>query len=250
MSLSNNFKERFRAALGSVKAATEFLTNHDVTTAGTAEASKVVLLDASKGISTITSATITTLTSTTINATSLNIGAGAYRGVGLAYTNVADSTAVTSTATETTFDTLYSIPANTLAAGSVIRIRWCAIRTAVNATDTALFKSYLATNTTAGSQAGVTLTTSATTNGAANDIIEGDTVITIRTIGSSGTCVATSSVVKTEAASNTATRVSILLNSTTINTQTANAVSVSCTFNSTNAGNSAVMRVMAVEVII
>lgn len=41
-------------------------------TPGTAAASKAVVLDASKGISTITSATITTLTSTTVNATTVD----------------------------------------------------------------------------------------------------------------------------------------------------------------------------------
>lgn len=41
-------------------------------TAGTAEASKALVLNASKGISTITSATITTLTSTTVDATTVD----------------------------------------------------------------------------------------------------------------------------------------------------------------------------------
>lgn len=43
----------------------------DAVTAGTAAASKAVVLDASKGIATITSATITTLTSTTVNSAAL-----------------------------------------------------------------------------------------------------------------------------------------------------------------------------------
>ncbi len=45
------------------------LNYNDITTPGTAEASKALILDSSKGISTITSATITTLTSTTIAGT-------------------------------------------------------------------------------------------------------------------------------------------------------------------------------------
>jgi len=167
---------------------------------------------------------------------------------GLIYANVADSTAVTSTSTETFFDANIAINANTLAAGSVIRFHWKAIRTGVNGTDTAIFKSYLATNTTAGSIAGTTFTTSATTNGAANDIIGGDSVVTIRTIGSSGTLVASHNVVKTEAASNTATRVELITNSTSINTQTTLTVGVSCTFNSSSSANSAVIREMIVEI--
>lgn len=52
----------------------------DGITAGTATASKALVLNSSKGISTITSATITTLTSTTANATTLNAGADASAG--------------------------------------------------------------------------------------------------------------------------------------------------------------------------
>ena len=57
----------------------------DGVTAGTAAASKAVVLDGSKGISTITSATITTLTSTTGNVTTVNatnVDAGASGTVG------------------------------------------------------------------------------------------------------------------------------------------------------------------------
>lgn len=54
------------------------ITMLDGITAGTAAASKAVVLDGSKGISTITSATITTLTSTTVNATGVVLGAGGY----------------------------------------------------------------------------------------------------------------------------------------------------------------------------
>lgn len=52
----------------------------DAVTAGTATASKAVVLDASKGISTITSATITTLTNTTLNSTNLDAGASGTAG--------------------------------------------------------------------------------------------------------------------------------------------------------------------------
>lgn len=57
----------------------------DSITAGTAAASKAVVLDGSKGISTITSATITTLTSTTgtittVNATNVDAGASGTAG--------------------------------------------------------------------------------------------------------------------------------------------------------------------------
>lgn len=53
------------------------LNYNDISAAGTAQASKAVVLDASKGIATITSATITTLTSTTVNAASVNASTAA-----------------------------------------------------------------------------------------------------------------------------------------------------------------------------
>ncbi len=69
-------------------------------TAGTAAASKALVLDGSKGISTITSATITTLTSTTVNATTLN---GAHVGVGAAVSAICSATiSATSGTTGTT----------------------------------------------------------------------------------------------------------------------------------------------------
>ncbi len=52
----------------------------DAVTAGTAAASKAVVLDASKGIATITSATITTLTAPTVNATNVDAGASGTAG--------------------------------------------------------------------------------------------------------------------------------------------------------------------------
>ena len=239
MSLSNNFKERFRAALASFKASTEFLNIHDVATAGTVEASKVVQVDASKNVTGINNLTMTG---------ALTVGGNAVRAGGLAYVNVADSTPVTSTSTETVFDANYAIPANTLVAGSVVVIRWSLIVTASNSTDTGQFKTYLATNTTAGSVAGTAFVTTAATDMTNNDIVEGETVIVVRTAGSSGTCVATSGFTKTEAASNTATRVSVMTNSTTINTQTAQTACVSATFSTNNAGNSATLRVMSVSI--
>lgn len=55
----------------------------DGVTAGTAAASKAVVLNASKGISTITSATITTLTSTTVNATAADVAPAGLKSDGV-----------------------------------------------------------------------------------------------------------------------------------------------------------------------
>lgn len=72
MAFSQNLVNRLNSALASIGASKEFRDTYNVTTKGTAEASKALVLDASKGISTITSATITTLTSTTVNATTVS----------------------------------------------------------------------------------------------------------------------------------------------------------------------------------
>ncbi len=166
---------------------------------------------------------------------------------GLAYSNAADSTGITSTSTETLFDTNYAIPANTVAVGTVIKLRYAVIATSTNSTDTLTVKSWLATNTVAGSLAGVTLAASAATDAVNSDILDGEFTVVIRTLGSSGTCGYVGSVVKTEAASNTATRVQVL-GTSTINTQTINTVGVSGQWSTTNAGNSALARVVAVEI--
>jgi hypothetical protein len=60
MSFSVNLKNRLDRALTSVGASKEFRDTYDVTTKGTAEASKAVVLDSSKGVGTITSLTATT----------------------------------------------------------------------------------------------------------------------------------------------------------------------------------------------
>lgn len=273
MAISPNLAARVTTALADGSVASEMIDILNATavlsaaeaavldgvTAGTAAASKALVLDGSLGISTITSATITTLTAPTIAGTTAftgrltttdGVASGTAKTIGgLAYNAVADSTAITSTATETVFDASYAIPANTLKAGTLVKIRWAGIVTAANGTDTGIFKGYLATNTTAGSVAGTAFVTSSTTDMTANDIVEGETVIAIRTAGTSGTLVAVSNFTKVEAATNVATRVSVVTNSTAVNTQAVQTVCVSCTFNSTNSGNSAKLMIMAVEVI-
>ncbi len=54
MSFSRNFKSHFSHGIANQGAATEFLNIYDVATAGTAQASKAVVLDANKNISGIT----------------------------------------------------------------------------------------------------------------------------------------------------------------------------------------------------
>lgn len=90
MSFSRNFKSHFSHGIANQGAATEFLNTYDVTTKGTAEASKALVLDASKGISTITSATITNLTVDALTQTQTALAAT--HGAGAIGTGVAPKT--------------------------------------------------------------------------------------------------------------------------------------------------------------
>lgn len=88
-------------------------------TAGTATANKALVLNGSKGISTITSATITTLTSTTVNATTvnattsnptnLNVGASGTAGVFKVFPTTAAKGYVTIAPSDNTGDTATTI---------------------------------------------------------------------------------------------------------------------------------------------
>lgn len=100
------------------------LTVLDGVTAGTATASKAVVLGASKDIATITSATITTLTSTTVGATTVNAGTANVTGlVGYSSgTGTFSSNAVTVTKYAGTLTTESLTTAHTAAATLVITL--------------------------------------------------------------------------------------------------------------------------------
>jgi len=143
---------------------------------------------------------------------------------------VAASTAISDTTTETAFDNAsYTIPANMLRAGSLIRFGWQGIATATNSTDTLLIKAYL------GSTA---IATGTATDVANNAIFAGEASIAIRTIGASGTFVANSSHTKVPAASLTASRVDEIKASTAIDTTAANIITVKATWSVASASNS------------
>lgn len=160
----------------------------------------------------------------------------------LHYVNTAASTAITASSTETAFSTNYTIPANSLRAGSVIKVRFQGIATATNSTDTLTIKLYI------GGLTGTAIFTSSATDATNNDIFSGEGIIVIRTIGSSGTFVASGSYTKVEGASGTASRVDFITASTAIDTTTSKLVTASGTWSSTNAGNSCRMDIFSVEV--
>lgn len=93
--------------VGDMLAATSLLSSTeagylDGVTAGTAAASKAVVLDGSKGVSTITSATITTLTSTTVAASGAVTSSGPTAGLGYATGAGGAVTQITSASTGVT----------------------------------------------------------------------------------------------------------------------------------------------------
>jgi hypothetical protein len=158
-----------------------------------------------------------------------------------AYTNVAASTALTASSTETLFDTSYSIPANTLVPGQLIKISYWGICTATNGSDT--FASVLRI----GGVAGTALYTHTATDVANNNIFLGEFSLIIRTIGSSGTMVGWGWGKNVPAAEATIAVRDDILASTAIDTTIAQVIGVTGQFSSTNGGNSARLDFLAVE---
>jgi hypothetical protein len=100
----------------------------DGVTAGTALASKAVVLGASKDIATITSATITTLTSTTgnvttVNATNIDAGASGTAGSVDVFPANASKGKATITCTDQTGDTAVSVVVGAMGAARTITLR-------------------------------------------------------------------------------------------------------------------------------
>lgn len=173
------------------------------------------------------------------------VSSGTERVVGgRAYTNTAASTAVTNTTTETLFDTNYSIPANTLKAGTMVRIYFQGIATATNSTNTLTVKLYI------GGLAGTALLTGTATDVADNDIFAGWYTLICRTAGASGTFVGYGAHTDVPAASGTASMAITEINaSTTINTTAAQVIGVGVDWSAADAGNSCRLDVLAVEII-
>lgn len=159
-------------------------------------------------------------------------------GNSLVYSAVAASAPVTNATTETAFDKSFSIPANTLKPGDIIRVRAQAIATATNATDTLDLQLRLGTTDILATGA---------VDVANGDIGFIDADIVIRTIGAGGTLVAAGHTAL--GAPGTVTSKPKLLGSTAIDTTVAQSVNVSATWSVANAGNSCRLDIMNVEII-
>lgn len=144
----------------------------------------------------------------------------------------AAGTAVTASSTETAA-AAFTIPANSLQPGSLIRVRFQGIATATNSTDTLTVKLYI------GGLTGTALISMAATDVANNDVFQGEYEIAVRTIGASGTIVGCGTYKSIPAAEGTMTIKDDILASTTLDTTANQDVTVSLTWSTTNAGNSA-----------
>ena len=160
---------------------------------------------------------------------------------GVVYSSVAASAAHTATTTEALFDKQYSIPANTLKAGTVIKVRFQGIATSTTA-ETITVKLYL------GGLSGTAILTGTATDPANNDIFTGEAMIQIRTAGASGTFVAVASGNIVPAATLVAVPVYQITASTAIDTTAAQVVGVGCDWSGNSASNSARLDLMVVEI--
>lgn len=161
---------------------------------------------------------------------------------GVVYRNVARSTVHSDTTTEAAFDTKYNIPANTLKAGTVIKVRFQGIATSTNSTDTLLIKLYI------GGITGTAILTGTATNVANDDIFAGEATIIIRTAGASGTLIAHATGNIVPAATRVATSVHQITASTTIDTTAAQEISVGADWSVAHADNDAFLDMMVVEI--
>lgn len=158
---------------------------------------------------------------------------------GLLFRSVAASTAVSNTTTETLFDQYYTLPANALRAGDVMVIRAQAIATATNSTDTLTLKLYI------GGLAGTAIANTGAVDVANNDVGEIVATLVFRTVGASGTFVATG--YTSLGVGGTVTAKAFLLASTAIDTTASKVIGVGATWSVANPGNSCRLDILEVE---
>jgi len=154
----------------------------------------------------------------------------------LRYASVAASAAVSNTTTETAFDKSHTIKANTFKVGDVLRVRAQVIATATNGTDTLNLKLKIGSTVIAATGA---------IDVANNDIGYIDALIVVRTIGASGTMVATG--VQGLGAEGTVTAKPFKLASAALDTTADQTITVSATWSVASSSDSCRLDVLAVE---
>lgn len=168
---------------------------------------------------------------------------GTEGNAGLISANTADSSAISNTNAETNFSLNFSCPANSLTVGKVIRIKASGIYTSI-LTPTLNFKMKYGTTTIldfGAISAGTAVT---------NRAFELEVMFVVRTIGSTGTIMATGNAFLDNAASVVVTGTATAANNagtTTIDTTGANNLQVSATWSAASLTNSTTLENFIVE---
>lgn len=157
------------------------------------------------------------------------------------YANTTPSLPVSNTVTETAFSTSYTIPANTLKNGSVLKIRYQGIATATNASDTLAIKLYI------GGLAGTLLHSHTATDVADNDVFSGEYEVIVRSIGATGTIVGCGTRKNIPAAEGTAAYADDILASTAIDTTATQLIAVSAQWSAASASDSCRLDFLRIE---
>lgn len=169
------------------------------------------------------------------------VGRGTQPSTSVLYANTVASTALSNFTAQRAFDTYATIPANSLQPGSIIRVKYQGIQTAVNGTDTIqpiLSIGVTLAASTLAVTGGTALLTSTATTGAANLIFWGEYELIVRTIGSSGTMVGVGLFKKVPAAEATVTVVDDILASTAIDTTVDQILALGLVYGAASASNS------------
>ena len=139
----------------------------------------------------------------------------------------------------------YTIPANSLVAGSTIRVRWVTVTSASASTDTLITRLRFGSNTTASSNTECAVNTAV--DQANDDFSVGDMIIQIRTIGASGTAVAFGTISDSDALGSKLVSAQFEP-SFAVNTTVANYVSITTLFSTTSA-NLATTQAFVVDIV-
>jgi hypothetical protein len=179
----------------------------------------------------------TTITDGVSSGTAKRIG-------GLSYCAVAAGTAHTNSTDEAVLGS-FEIPANTIKAGTLVKVRYQGIATATNSTDTLTVVLRCGPTTLVGQA----LITHAAVDVADGDIFEGEFTLVARAApGAAAACVGVGSF-QTTGAAGTATRKGAYLASTNFATNGALLMEVTADWSVASAGNSCRLDILTVEVI-
>jgi hypothetical protein len=162
---------------------------------------------------------------------------------GRSYAQVAAGAALTNSATETVLGS-FTIPANTIGQGTMVKIRFQGIATATNANDTLQIKAYLGDTTLAGTA----LFTSAAVDVGNDNIFTGEFVLVGRAAAGAAAAVVGAGSYSDPGAVGTAVKAAYLA-TTNFATNAALLVEVSGKWSAADPGNSCRLDVLTVEVI-